>query len=308
MSAMPLALVITGPTASGKSALAKEVATHLPIEIISADSAQVYRGLDIGTAKPTQQERQETVHHLIDIRDPAEPYSAASFCQDAAPLAADIRRRNKVPMIVGGTMLYLKALKHGLNDLPEADAALRQEITDEANTKGWEELHKELANIDPQAAKRIQPNDPQRLQRAIEVYRLTGMTLSELQAQPIKPPPIKLVELAIIPPDRTALHQKIADRFHQMLASGFMEEVQQLYDRGDLNPSLAAIKSVGYRQAWAHLAGQMGLETMAEQAIAATRQLAKRQYTWLKSWQNLHQMAEPNCAQALKIIRAEGIL
>lgn len=308
MAGLPRALVITGPTASGKSALAKQLAAELPIEIISADSAQVYRGMDLGTAKPSIAEQQATSHHLIDIRDPAQPYSAWDFCQAAPPLIADIRNRGRIPVVVGGTLLYLKALKEGINDLPEADPQVRQQILDQAKDKGWAQLHKELERVDPQAAKRIQAGDPQRLQRALEVFRLTGKPLSHWQAQPAQPPQVEVVEIGIVPPDRAALHEQIAARFHHILAQGFLDEVRQLYRRGDLSPELPAIKAVGYRQAWAHLAGELTYDEMAAKAIAATRQLAKRQYTWLRSWQGLNELPVSNLGETLKFIQSNGIL
>jgi tRNA dimethylallyltransferase len=302
------ALVITGPTASGKSGLALLVARKLEVEIISADSAQVYRGMDIGTAKPGPDVLAEVPHHLVDIREPEEPYSAALFREDVETLVPEILGRGRIPLIVGGTMLYLKALKEGLADLPEADESVRASINAEAEESGWEALHRQLAETDPESAARIKPSDIQRLQRAIEVYRLTGSTLTELHRQTTKPCSFPLREFAVVPPDRAELHQRIADRFHQMLAEGFIEEVSRLHDNPALNSSLPAIRAVGYRQAWSYLDGEIDRQTMIDMAIAATRQLAKRQYTWLRSWKDLICLDSPDVAQVLKILTSNTIL
>ena len=293
-------VTITGPTASGKTGLAVEVAQAIDAEIISVDSALVYRGLDIGAAKPDMEERQGVPHHLIDIREPAEPYSAADFRDDAIRLIEEIRARGKRVVMAGGTMLYLKALKDGIAEMPPANQELRYEIALEAQEKGWPFIHQELAKVDSVAAERINPNDPQRLQRALEVYRVSGKTLTEWQQQETKGCPFELKELAIMPNDRAALHQRIEVRFGQMLDAGFQAEVERLHARGDLHAGLPSIKSVGYRQMWSHLEGDYDFETMTYKAVVATRQLAKRQYTWLRSWQNLDILHNPSLAEALK--------
>ena len=302
------ALVLTGPTASGKSELALMLAERLDGEIISADSAQVYRGMDIGTAKPDAATQARVPHHLIDIRDPADPYSAADFRTDAIDLVRQIQGRSRLPIIAGGTMLYLKALKEGLSPLPEADPQLRADILAEGEAKGWPEMHRKLAEFDPDAAARIKPGDPQRLQRAFEVYRLTGQTLTELHRQESQPCPFPLLEMAIMPPDRAALHQKIADRFERMMAAGLMEEVAALRRDPLCHKGLPAIRAVGYRQIWAHLEGETSRDQMWDAALAATRQLAKRQYTWLRGWQDLHSLASPDIDEALKIVGRSTIL
>lgn len=306
-------LVICGPTASGKSGLAMQLAESLMasdsvgVELISADSAQVYRGMDIGTAKPTDDEQRQVPHHLIDIRDPWHPFSAADFREQVLSLVPEIHSRGALPLIVGGTMLYLKALKEGLAVLPEAEPQLREQILKEAEQQGWHTLHDELAEVDPVAAARIRPTDTQRLQRAIEVFRLTGEPLTRLQQQSGEPCPFPLLELAIVPPDRAVLHEKIAARFEDMIRSGFVEEVEALRNNPNVNKELPAIKAVGYRQCWSYLDGEVDRETMVQQAIAATRQLAKRQFTWIRSWQDLHRLEAPDLAGALKILRTATI-
>lgn len=297
-----------GPTASGKSALAVELARLERFEIVSVDSAQVYRGMDIGTAKPGPQLLAEIPHHLVNICDPSEPYSAADFRLDAISLVEEISSRDKIPLLTGGTMLYFKALKDGLADLPPADRSVRQRISQEAQEHGWPAMHRRLKQVDPVAANRIHVNDPQRLQRALEVFEISGKTMTEWQQQGLQPCPFKILEIAILPPDRLELHEVIETRFHQMLADGLIEEVQRLFNRGDLNHGLPAIKAVGYRQVWAYLDGQIDYETMVERAIIATRQFAKRQYTWLRNWRGLEQIAAPELSRALKIIRASSIL
>jgi tRNA dimethylallyltransferase len=304
----PRVLVITGPTASGKSQLALEIAREVPSEIISADSAQVYRQMDIGTAKPPADVMLEVPHHLIDIRDPADPYSTASFRQDVLKLVPEITSRGKAVLIVGGTMLYLKALKEGLASLPEADPGIRDEIVALTERNGTSYLHQELKKIDSESARRIKPTDTQRLQRALEVYRITGRTMTELHKMPMSPCPFPLTEIAIMPDDRAALHARIQDRFMAMLDLGFIKEVEYLFNRPDLHAQLPAIKAVGYRQAWSHLAGEYSYGTMTEKAVVATRQLAKRQFTWLRSWQGLSVICEPDLEQALKIARSASIL
>lgn len=301
-SSKPRAICLLGPTASGKTRLGIELAESLDGEIISVDSALVYRGMDIGTAKPSTTEMAGVPHHLIDIRDPLEPYSAADFRADAVRLITEISGRGKLPILVGGTMLYFKALKDGLADMPEANQSVRDTIAERATRVGWPAIHSELALVDPVAAARINPNDPQRLQRALEVYLVSGKSLTNWQQIAMPECPFDLIEIAIMPPDRAVLHQRIEARFHQMLALGFRSEVESLFYRGDLNSALPSIKSVGYRQMWAHLEGQIDHDTMVQKAIVATRQLAKRQYTWLRSWQNLHVLESPVSAEALKII------
>ncbi|MDP3903539.1 MAG: tRNA (adenosine(37)-N6)-dimethylallyltransferase MiaA [Methylococcaceae bacterium] len=272
-----------GPTASGKTALAVQLAQQLNGEIISVDSALVFKGMDIGTAKPTLTERGGVVHHLIDILDPAESFSTGQFRKLALELMADIRERGKLPVLVGGTMLYFNALNSGLAVLPEADAGIRAKLDEELALLGKEALHQRLAEVDPQAAARIHPNDPQRVQRALEVYEISGQPLTsfftEAQSQPI---PYNITKLIIAPEDRKILHAVIAKRFQQMLQQGLIEEVDKLFARGDLTEQLPAIRAVGYRQVWSYLQGEYDLDTMTEKAIAATRQLAKRQFTWLR--------------------------
>lgn len=302
------AVVISGPTASGKSSLALALARHLDIEIISADSAQVYRGMDIGTAKPDSTTREAVPHHLVDIRDPDQPYSAADFREDAIRCVADVHSRGRLPVITGGTMLYLKALKEGIAELPEADPDTRDEINREAIDKGWQALHAELAAIDPISAERIRPVDTQRLQRALEVYRLTGTPLSELHERGAAPCPFPLIEIAIFPPDRTRLHERIEVRFMAMLDAGFVEEVGRLRANPGLHAGLPSIKAVGYRQIWSYLEGEIDEAGMISAGIAATRQLAKRQYTWLRSWRDLNLLDGPDTAEALKILENSTIL
>jgi tRNA dimethylallyltransferase len=288
-------LALVGPTASGKTALALEIARHWPVEIISVDSALVYRGMDIGTAKPTAAEQAEVAHHLIDIRDPLEAYSAAEFARDAQQLILDIRARGRHPLLVGGTMLYLKALMDGLDDLPKADAALRADIEARAHAQGWPALHAELARVDPVSAARLASRDSQRIGRALEVWHLTGQPLSSLwgQARAAHDSPLGSAQLiSLEPDDRAWLHARIERRFELMLAQGFLDEMQRLRVRGDLRPDLPSMRCVGYRQAWAWLdrlqaQGQSVADAdpgeMIRQGQAATRQLAKRQLTWLRS-------------------------
>ena len=247
-------------------------------------------------------------HHLIDIRDPADPYSAAAFRSDVLKLVPQILARGRLPLIVGGTMLYLKALKEGLAEMPEAVPEVREAILAEAAEVGWAVLHAELARIDPASAARIRPTDTQRLQRALEVFRVTGMSLTAFHAQQIEPCPFPLLELAILPPDRAGLHRVIAARFEQMIAAGLVEEVARLRSDPALNPALPAMRAVGYRQVWAYLEGQYDHPTMVEKGIIATRQLAKRQYTWLRGWSDLQLLATPDKAEALKMLRRGTIL
>lgn len=278
---------LMGPTASGKTALATELYQRLPVELISVDSALVYKQMDIGTAKPTAEELAITPHHLIDIRDPAQSYSAADFRSDALRLIAQIQQRGNIPLLVGGTMLYFKALLDGISPLPEADVAVRAQLEAEAARKGWAALHEELAKVDPVSATRIHPNDPQRINRALEVYRLTGRSLTELTAEKGEPFAFPVHQFAIAPADRAVLHQRIALRFEQMLAAGFEQEVRRLKQRPDLHPELPSMRCVGYRQMWQYLDGECSYQQMTERGIAATRQLAKRQLTWLRGWPDL---------------------
>jgi len=280
--ALPPAIFLMGPTASGKTALAVQLAQALNTEIISVDSALVFKGMDIGTAKPTLDERGGVVHHLIDILDPAESFSTGQFRTRALALMDDIAQRGKIPVLAGGTMLYFNALTKGLAVLPEADPDIRARLDRELLELGKEALHRRLAAIDPQAAARIHPNDPQRIQRALEVFEIGGKPLSSYFADNQCDLPCRPIKFAVAPTDRKILHDLIAARFKNMLAAGFIEEVEGLYRRGDLNPELPAIKSVGYRQAWTYLDGEYDYAEMTEKAIAATRQLAKRQFTWLR--------------------------
>lgn len=286
---LPLAVAIMGPTASGKTAAALALANALPIEIISVDSALVYRGMDIGTAKPTQEEQARAPHHLIDVLDPSEAYSAMQFRQDALRLIADIHRRGHLPVLVGGTMLYFKALREGLDDLPRADPALRAALDAEAATLGMPAMHARLAQADPATAQRLKPNDSQRVLRALEIIALTGQPMSALLARtPQEPLPFRLLSFALEPSDRSVLHDRIGRRFDAMLAAedddpaGLIAEVRRLRDRGDLHPGLPSMRCVGYRQAWEYLDGAYDRPTLREKGIAATRQLAKRQLTWLR--------------------------
>jgi tRNA dimethylallyltransferase len=294
------AYCLLGPTASGKSSLALELAARLPIEIVSIDSAQVYRGMDVGTAKPSRAERDRVPHHLIDILDPDQRYSAAQFRDDAIRAVEGILSRECIPLLVGGTMLYYRALVAGLDTLPAAEPAIRKEIDDEAARLGWPALHAELAKVDPQAAQRIAPNDAQRIQRALEVWRFTGRPISSLQTAAAAPLPFALKSFAIAPADRGALHQRIADRFDAMLEAGLIDELKSLRQRHALAPELPSMRCVGYRQAWGYLEGEYGAPEMREKAIAATRQLAKRQLTWLRSFKDPEPVVEPDIATLVK--------
>lgn len=286
-SSLPPVILLMGPTASGKSSLAVAMAQALNGEIISVDSALVYRGMDIGTAKPTPEERGGITHHLIDILDPRESFSTGEFRSRALALMADICARGKLPLLVGGTMLYFSALTQGLAQLPEADADIRQKLDEALQREGKEALHARLAQIDPLAAARIHVNDPQRVQRALEVYEISGRPLSSFfQQDQGAVLPYTLSKLIIAPADRKILHHKIAERFQSMLAHGFLDEVQMLLERGVLNESMPSIRCVGYRQAWSYLQGEYDYAALQDKAIAATRQLAKRQFTWLRKEQN----------------------
>ncbi|MEQ4620670.1 tRNA (adenosine(37)-N6)-dimethylallyltransferase MiaA [Providencia vermicola] len=298
----PNAIFLMGPTASGKTALAIALRQHLPVEIISVDSALIYRGMDIGTAKPNAEELSQAPHHLIDILDPSLPYSAADFRRDALNVMDEITSQGKIPLLVGGTMLYFKALLEGLSPLPSADPAIRAEIEDIAQQHGWADIHRRLAEVDPVAAARIHPNDPQRLSRALEVYLISGKTLTEMTQTAGEELPYNVFQFAIAPQDRKILHQRIEQRFHQMLDAGFEEEVRALYNRGDLHVDLPSIRCVGYRQMWSYLEGETDYDEMVYRGICATRQLAKRQITWLRSWENVHWLDSEQPQLALKSV------
>jgi tRNA dimethylallyltransferase len=281
---LPPAIVLMGPTASGKSALALEIARHFPVEILSVDSAQVYRDMNVGTAKPTPAERAAVAHHLIDVIDPEQSYSAAQFRADALRLMREISGRGRLPLLAGGTMLYFKALREGLSNLPQADAAVRAALEAEARERGWAALHAELARIDPPVAARIKPGDAQRIQRALEVFRITGKPLSALQgARVAAQAQYRFVSLALVPAERSLLHRRIELRFEAMLAAGLVEELAALRRRYALRAGLPSMRCVGYRQAWEHLEGAYDRATLRERGVYATRQLAKRQLTWLRA-------------------------
>ena len=281
----PHAVAIMGPTASGKTAAALAIAARVPAEIISVDSALVYRGMDIGTAKPSREELASVPHHLIDILDPLDSYSVAQFRTDTLRLVGEIVARGKLPLLVGGTMLYLKGLADGLDDLPGADPAIRAELEDEAAQLGWPAMHARLATLDPETAARLKPNDAQRIQRALEIIRISGRPMSALLAQRAPEElPFELTSFALEPSDRAVLHERIARRFDIMLeGDALLDEVEHLRRRGDLHPGLPSMRCVGYRQAWEYLDGHIDYKTMRETGIIATRQLAKRQLTWLRS-------------------------
>jgi tRNA dimethylallyltransferase len=283
------AILLMGPTGSGKSDLAMRLAEELPLEILSVDSALVYRGMDIGTAKPTAAMRARVRHHLLDIRDPAESYSAGEFTRDAAGAMQDIWRRGRHPLLVGGTMLYFHALTHGIAKLPAADLRVRAEIDARAASEGWTSVHEELAKVDPAAAARIHVNDPQRIQRALEVYRLTGVSITELQQKRVSVfDDVDVTEFIAAPLERRDLHTRIEVRFGAMMKAGLLAEVRSLFARSDLSAEHPSMRAVGYRQLWRHLAGQCALDDAEKQAIAATRQLAKRQLTWLRRRERAH--------------------
>ena len=281
------AVLLMGPTASGKSALALDLAAQFPVEIVSVDSAQVYRGLDVGTAKPSRAIRESVPHHLVDVCDPADTYSAGRFRRDVLRLVAEIRGRGRVPLLVGGTMLYFRALTRGIAPLPEANAELRARIDARARDLGWPALHAELAARDPEAAARIRPADGQRIQRALEVLELTGRRLSDLQKL-AEPAPLSLAAFALLPVGREELYRRIDRRFLGMMEEGFLDEVRSLRKRDDLNKDLPSLRAVGYRQLWAHLAGECDLDAAIADGQRATRNLAKRQLTWLNADKCLH--------------------
>lgn len=306
----PVAIAIMGPTASGKTAAALHIARHLPCEIISVDSALVYREMDIGSAKPSLAERATVPHHLIDILEPTASYSVMQFRQDAISLVADIHARGKLPLLVGGTMLYFKALRDGLDDLPQADPALRAALDRDIAAHGIQALHARLALLDPITAARLKPADSQRIQRAMEIITLTGQPMSSLLARAPKTAlPFSLLPMALEPRERSVLHQRIADRFDQMLQAqpSLLDEVRALRARGDLHAGLPSMRCVGYRQAWDYLEGSIDLATLREQGIAATRQLAKRQLTWLRSMPDrisIDCLAPDAADQALQQVKA----
>ena len=306
----PPAIFLLGPTASGKSDLAMKLTAHLPVELVSVDSALVYRDMNIGTAKPDAEILRQYPHHLVDIRNPDEVYSAADFRSEVLTLMSAISERGNIPLLVGGTMLYFKVLIEGIASMPAADSAIREKIVREAETGGWQKVHQRLAEVDPESAARIHPNDPQRLQRALEIWELTGESMTQLhkKQQDLVSLPFSVCQLAIIPSDRADLHRIIAARFEQMIKDGFIEEVEHLREKYDLNAELPSIKSVGYRQVWQYLEGEVDRKAMQERAIIATRQLAKRQFTWLRGWSNLKEIPFPEVNEALKIIQASSIL
>ncbi|MCE7638490.1 tRNA (adenosine(37)-N6)-dimethylallyltransferase MiaA [Vibrio fluvialis] len=299
---LPLALFLMGPTASGKTDLAIRLRQKFPVEIISVDSALIYKGMDIGTAKPDQDELALAPHRLIDILDPSEAYSAADFRRDALREMQVIVDQGKIPLLVGGTMLYYKALLEGLSPLPAADPEIRQQIEQEAQQLGWAALHEQLRQIDPISAERIHPNDPQRLSRALEVYRISGKTLTELTQTKGEALPFRVKQFAIAPKERAELHRRIELRFEKMVEAGFEDEVKALYARKDLHPDLPSIRCVGYRQMWDYLDGNCTLDEAIFRGICATRQLAKRQITWLRSWDDLTWLDSENVEQALETL------
>jgi tRNA dimethylallyltransferase len=276
-----------GPTASGKTALAMELYDKLPCELVSVDSALVFKDMDIGTAKPTEEELSKYPHHLIDLIDPTEAYSVADFCRDAFRVINEIKSRGNIPVLVGGTMMYFKGLIEGISPLPEAHLEIRAQLEKEAAEKGWQALHDELKAVDPVSAERIHPNDPQRITRALDVYRQTGNTLTQLSQTKGKKLEGNILQYAIAPKERADLHERIAQRYQIMIEQGFENEVKKLKARGDLNDDLPSIRCVGYRQMWQYLSGEMDHEEMVFRGICATRQLAKRQLTWLRNWPDL---------------------
>lgn len=311
---LPPAIFLMGPTASGKTDLALQLADALPCEIISVDSALIYRGMDIGSAKPNAEILQKYPHHLIDILDPAQSYSAAQFRDDALQAMADITARGRIPLLVGGTMLYFKALTEGLAAMPSADPEVRARLEQQAASEGWAALHTELQRIDPVSAQRIHPNDPQRLLRALEVWHISGQTMTQLRVkQSLEKQqllasngahlPYNVATFAIAPQQRSVLHERIAQRFQQMLEQGFIAEVEALRQRGDLHVDLPSIRAVGYRQAWAYLDGEYAYDEMIERGIIATRQLAKRQFTWLRSWDDVEWLDSLSCNKMSQVLK-----
>jgi tRNA dimethylallyltransferase len=305
---LPPAICLMGPTASGKTAVSLGLTLRFPLEIVSVDSAQVFRDMDIGTAKPDRATLEKFPHHLIDLISPEESYSAARFRADALRVMAEITARGRIPLLAGGTMLYFKALRDGLSDLPQADAELRRAIDAEARERGWPALHAELARLDPAAAARLKPTDAQRIQRALEVVRLTGAPLAESMARRTEAAaPYRLIQLALLPSDRAVLHARIAQRFDAMLEAGLIDEVSALRRKYRLHAGLPSMRCVGYRQAWDYLEGHCDRAALREKGIAATRQLAKRQLTWLRAWEDvapLDCLARDPVGQAARILEA----
>jgi tRNA dimethylallyltransferase len=321
---MPPAIMLMGPTASGKTDLAIKLKKYLPVEIISVDSALVYRDMDIGTAKPDADELAQAPHRLISFLDPAESYSAAQFRCDALAHMAEITASGKIPLLVGGTMMYFRTLLFGIAELPKADPAIRAEIEHQARLRGWPYIHQQLAEVDPVAAERIKPNDSQRIERALEVFRVSGKTLTQWQGEQknngsqkdggdnfANDFPYRPIQFAMAPQDRKVLHRRIAQRFDNMMAQGFVEEVEALRQRGDLAVSMPSVRAVGYRQMWDHLDGLLTFDEMIERGVIATRQLAKRQLTWLRSWQQVnwlltdesgHILLEPESLKGKEIV------
>lgn len=296
---LPPIIFIMGPTASGKTDLAIALKDHLPVELINVDSTQVYRQMDIGSAKPDAETLIKAPHRLISFRDPSEPYSAAEFREDARREISEITEQGKIPLLVGGTMLYFKILLEGLASMPEADETIRHEIEEQAKASGWPSLHRELEKVDPETAAQLHPNHSQRIQRALEVYRVTGIPISRLrqkhqESKKTLHDEYRIWQLALIPQNRALLHQRIEQRFRDMIERGFLEEVEALYRRGDLNTSLPSIRSVGYRQLWQYFEGKCTLDDAIENGIAATRKLAKRQITWLRKWPDCHKVFVDN--------------
>ncbi|WP_026376689.1 tRNA (adenosine(37)-N6)-dimethylallyltransferase MiaA [Aestuariibacter salexigens] len=285
---LPVSISLMGPTASGKTDLAMKLVEALPCDIVSVDSALIYKGMDIGTAKPDAEELRRAPHRLIDILDPAESYSVADFQRDALQHMQEISQAGRIPLLVGGTMMYFKALVEGLSTLPKSDPDIRRQLDAEWKANGLQALHQQLADVDPQAAQRIHQNDPQRILRALEVYRVSGKPISEWQQQNSGAAPYTFHQFALAPQDRAVLHERIALRFDQMLENGLIEEVQRLRARGDLHLDLPSMRSVGYRQVWQYLDGELDYAEMRERGIIATRQLAKRQLTWLRGWPSLN--------------------
>ena len=321
MSALPPAIFLMGPTASGKTDLALALADELPCELISVDSALIYRGMDIGTAKPDKQTLADYPHHLVDILDPAQSYSAAEFVSDTRALMAQATAAGKIPLLVGGTMLYYKALLEGMADLPEANAAVRERLEALGKAEGWAALHAQLQAVDPESAARIHPNDPQRLVRALEVFEVSGETLTthrlrQQQNQAVGAHgnshlPYTVARLCIMPAERSILHQRIEQRFKVMIRHGFVEEVEALMQRPDLHAALPSMRAVGYRQVWEYLDGQLSYDEMIERGIIATRQLAKRQVTWLRGWDELYSLdslSGDNLSQTLQYLHSLSIL
>jgi tRNA dimethylallyltransferase len=305
MTELPKALFLMGPTASGKTDLAIKLAQQCRCEIISVDSALIYTGMDIGTAKPSAEEQALAAHFLVDIIDPKESYSAGNFRDDALRLMHEIVARGNTPLLVGGTMLYYKSLVEGLSPLPSADPAVREAIEQQVQQTGWQALHDELKQIDPVSAARIHVNDPQRLARAIEVYRISGKSMTQLTEIKSEPIPFNILQFAIAPSEKSVLHERIAKRFDIMLQNGFEEEVKGLYKRGDLHLDLPSMRCVGYRQMWEYIEGKLDYEEMRFRGVVATRQLAKRQMTWLRGWKQpitWLESADPNNFEKVKFV------